>query len=87
MHYDQQKENFIFQLEKKMTVCEMVGAMTYNIEKVKNRIGNKDELEKEERKIQTYTNYRRVLFDLERKGFGHIRVNLALSKAGLKFDY
>jgi len=68
-HYDREDGKVgIEEMEKEMTLREMLGAMHYNIFKVNWRLGEKDDIEQELRKIETYENYLEELQLLLQRG-------------------
>lgn len=68
-HYRKDGEKTsIQQMEEEMSIREMIGAMLYNIKKVQYRMGNKDDIEKEVAKLQTYKDYLMELYKLLQQG-------------------
>ena len=89
-HYDKADGKVgIEEMEKTMSIREMIGAMKYNIFKVQWRLGNKDATDKELRKIATYEAYKKVLYDLIAKHniSDHIFVNRGWEIANIKWEY
>jgi hypothetical protein len=62
-HYDAGEDGkvAIEELEKEMTIQEMIGAMKYNIFKVNWRFGRKDPTDLERSKLKTYRDYMQEL--------------------------
>lgn len=64
-HYDREDgRSAIEELEKQLTIREMIGFCEGNIFKYKFRMGEKDPTAKEYRKIKTYENYLKLLHEL-----------------------
>lgn len=63
-HYENDKEVAIQEMEKDMSVIEMIGYCKGNIRKYEFRKFNKGALEADEEKIRTYEAYMKVLKDM-----------------------
>ena len=67
-HYDSSdREPAILELEKKLTVDEMIGACKFNIHKYEYRLDKKGQKYSDMKKIQTYKNYLNYLYKLSEK--------------------
>jgi len=86
-HYDTGKTSAIEELEKVLTVTEMIGFCKANIFKYQYRLENKGQKESDIKKIHTYENYLSLLEDLSDSGYYDDEVSLALGKAMLEFKY
>jgi len=72
-------------LEKKLTVCEMIGACKFNIEKYRARKKGTDE--QDEAKAKKYDDYLRFLGKFNNDTFRHLKVSSAISQWKIKLDY
>ena len=86
-HYDTGKTNAIEELEKQLTVTEMIGFCKANIYKYKYRMDHKGQKESDRKKIETYKNYLSVLLQLDDAGYFLDTVAMALEKAMIQFRY
>ena len=65
-HYDSSnREPAVIEMEKQLTVCEMIGACKFNIHKYTYRKGLKGQKESDLKKIDTYKAYLEYLEDLK----------------------
>ena len=66
LHYINEKgRNRIFNEEKNMTLCHMIGACIFNIRKYEYRKDKKGQLSSDMLKIETYKNYLKCLKRIE----------------------
>jgi len=86
-HYDTDKTSAIEELEKQLTVTEMIGFCKANIYKYKYRMDHKGQKESDQKKIETYTNYLSLLLQLDDAGYFLDTVAMALEKAMIQFRY
>lgn len=86
-HYDTGKTSAIEELEKRLTVTEMIGFCKANIFKYEYRLEEKGQKESDLTKIKTYEDYLALLEDLSDSGYYDDEVSLALGKAMLQFRY
>ncbi len=86
-HYDTGKTSAIEELEKELTVTEMIGFCKANIYKYKYRLEHKGQKESDQQKIKTYEDYLTVLLKLYDMDYFDDTVALALDKAMLRFRY
>ena len=64
-HYESNGRNKIFDIEKKLSVAEMIGAAKFNIEKYDFRKDKKGQKEDDLVKLETYSNYLGALQDIQ----------------------
>ena len=86
-HYDTGKTSAIEELEKVLTVTEMIGFCKANIFKYRYRLEVKGQKESDLTKIKTYENYLEVLLKLDEAGYFMDKVALALEKSMIYFRY
>jgi hypothetical protein len=86
-HYDTEKTSAIEEMEKLLTVTEMIGFCKGNIFKYQYRAEHKGQRESDIKKIETYENYLNLLEELSDSGYYDDEVSLALGKAMLEFRY
>jgi len=86
-HYDTGKTSAIEELEKVLTVTEMIGFCKANIFKYQYRLEEKGQKESDIKKIRTYENYLSLLEELSDSGYYDDEVSLALGKAMIEFRY
>ena len=86
-HYDNGKKSAIEELEKKLTVTEMIGFCKGNIFKYRYRLEDKGQKESDLKKIQTYENYLKLLESLDDAGYFLDTVAMALEKSMIRFRY
>lgn len=87
LHYQNDGKVAIQELEKRLTVVEMIGWCKGNIFKYEFRKQLKGALEADEKKIKTYKDYLHVLNMLHTKGFSDEIVLDAFLQYGLEFRY
>ena len=86
-HYDKGKKSAIEELEKQLTVTEMIGFCKGNIFKYRYRLEDKGQKESDLKKIQTYENYLKLLERLDDAGYFLDTVAMALEKSMIRFRY
>lgn len=88
-HYDKEDGKVaIEELEKELSIREMIGFVKGNIFKYKWRMGAKDSEQKETRKIETYVAYQNELYGLLPLGIDdRISVYQAWEIAGKEWQY
>jgi len=86
-HYDTGKTSAIEELEKVLTVTEMIGFCKANIFKYRYRLEEKGQKDSDIKKIRTYENYLSLLEELSDSGYYDDEVSLALGKAMIEFRY
>lgn len=86
-HYDTGKTSAIEELEKQLTVTEMIGFCKANIFKYNYRLHDKGQKESDQEKIKTYEDYLSLLQTLYDMDYFDDIVALALDKAMLRFRY
>ena len=86
-HYDTGKTSAIEELEKLLTVTEMIGFCKGNIFKYKYRLEEKGQKESDIAKIKTYEAYLKLLEQLDDAGYFMDTVALALEKSMIQFRY
>ena len=86
-HYDKGKKSAIEELEKQLTVTEMIGFCKGNIFKYRYRLEDKGQKEIDLKKIQTYENYLKLLERLDDAGYFLDTVAMALEKSMIRFRY
>jgi hypothetical protein len=86
-HYDTGNTSAIEELEKELTVTEMIGFCKANIFKYKYRLENKGQKESDLQKIKTYEDYLLLLLRLDDAGYFLDTVAMALDKSMLRFRY
>lgn len=87
LHYDTGKTSAIEELEKVLTVTEMIGFCKGNIFKYQYRLEEKGQKESDLAKIKTYKAYLSLLEQLDDAGYFMDTVALALEKSMLRFRY
>ncbi len=85
-HYDTEEETAIEQMERAMTVIEMIGACKYNIMKYEYRKKHKGQLESDEVKLKNCRDYLKLLNSFIFK-HSDIAVEEAFVLYGLKWRY
>ena len=83
-HYGDYKSNDIFEIEKELTVAEMIGACKFNILKYASRQDKKGQKESDLKKIKTYQDYLELLQSIDVK-LRHCSVAYALNESGITF--
>ncbi len=86
-HYDTNETTAIEELEKRLTVTEMIGFCKANIFKYSYRMDKKGQKESDLVKIKTYEDYLELLLRLDDAGYFLDTVAMALDKAMLRFRY
>jgi len=86
-HYDTGKTSAIEELEKVLTVTEMIGFCKANIFKYQYRLDEKGQKESDLQKIKTYEDYLTLLLRLDDAGYFLDTVAIALNKSMLQFRY
>ena len=86
-HYDTNETTAIEELEKRLTVTEMIGFCKANIFKYQYRLEDKGQKESDLVKIKTYEDYLELLLRLDDAGYFLDTVAMALDKAMLRFRY
>ena len=86
-HYDTGKTSAIEELEKVLTVTEMIGFCKANIFKYQYRLDDKGQKESDIKKIRTYEEYLKLLTQLDDAGYFLDTVAMALEKSMLRFRY
>ena len=86
-HYDTGKKSAIEELEKRLTVTEMIGFCKGNIFKYRYRLEHKGNKESDLKKIETYENYLKLLERLDDAGYFLDTVAMALEKSMIRFRY
>ena len=86
-HYDTGKTSAIEELEKVLTVTEMIGFCKANIFKYQYRLDEKGQKQSDLAKIKTYENYLALLESLSDMEYYDDEVSLALAKAMMQFRY
>lgn len=86
-HYENDKEVAIQEMEKDMSVIEMIGYCKGNIFKYEFRKFHKGALEADEEKIRTYEAYMKVLKDMASLSLANHFVADALKMTKREFAY
>jgi aminopeptidase C len=86
-HYDTEKTSAIEELEKVLTVTEMIGFCKGNIFKCQYRAEHKGQRESDIKKIETYENYLSLLLRLDNAGYFLDTVAMAFEKSMISFRY
>ena len=86
-HYDGQDTSAIEELEKILTVTEMMGFCKANIFKYEWRLDKKGQMDQDLKKIITYKNYLSLLSILSDMDCPDDIVSLALEKAMIPLKY
>jgi len=85
-HYDAGKKTAIEMLEEQTVVCSVIGWCECNIFKYNHRKALKGESEADEKKIETYSNYLKLLNSMGREAY-YMRVKDAYKKYGIQIEY
>jgi len=85
-HYDAKGTPAILELEKKLSVAAMMGAVEFNLFKYEYRKEHKGQRGSDEKKIATYQAYGDVLKDLVHKGHAKLTVNHAYHIEGISYE-
>ena len=86
-HYDTNSTSAIEQLEKRLSVTEMMGFCKASIFKYLFRLDEKGQKEGDLKKIETYENYLEVLKQLDDAGYFFDTVALAFEKSMIQYRY
>ena len=86
-HYEKDKRVAIQEMEKILTVSEMIGYCKGNVFKYEFRKELKGALEADEKKIETYRNYLRELEDMLYLSLGHFKVCDAIKLTKKEWAY
>ena len=87
MHYQNDGKVAIQELEKRLTVVQMIGWCKGNIFKYEFRKQLKGALEADEKKIKTYKDYLDVLTIMKKCDYGLFIVAEAFKQYGVEFRY
>ena len=85
-HYDNGEKTAIERIEEKNTVCQMIGACTYNILKYSYRQDAKGQKVEDIEKIKTFQEYKKLLESIDEK-FKDKIVSDVFEYVGLEFRY
>lgn len=86
-HYEKDKRVAIEELEKQLTVSEMIGWCKGNIFKYEFRKELKGTLEADKKKIETFKNYLKELEDMAYLSLGHFKVSDAIKLTRREWAY